>query len=62
LAEKAMHWIGRGVAAVWVIWPAQRELDVWAAGIREPHTLRGDAVLEGGDVVPGFLHPLRELW
>jgi Uma2 family endonuclease len=62
LAEKARHWIERGVAAVWVLWPDQRELDVWSEGISKPHTLQGDATLEGGDVVPGFLLPLDQLW
>jgi Uma2 family endonuclease len=62
LAEKATQWLTRGVDAVWVIWPAQRELDMWIMGIREPRALRGDAVLEGGDVVPGFLLPLDQLW
>ncbi len=62
LAEKAMHWLARGVAAVWVVWPVQRELDVWLGGIREPRILRGDDTLEGGDIVPGFLLPLDQLW
>ena len=44
------------------IWPVQRELDLWTAGIPEPHTLRGDDTLEGGDIVPGFLLPLDQLW
>src|ERR1700712_4038906 len=52
LAEKAVHWLARSVAAVWVIWPVQRELDLWTAGISEPHTLSGDDTLEGGDIVP----------
>ena len=62
LADKALHWIERGVAAVWVIWPAQRELDVWTASVREPRTLHEDDDLDGGDVVPGFSLSLSQLW
>jgi Uma2 family endonuclease len=62
LAEKATHWLARGIAAIWVLWPARRELDVWTVGTREPRTLRGDDSLEGGAVIPGFLLPLNQLW
>ncbi len=61
LAEKARHWIERGVTVVWVLWPDQRELDVWSEGISEPRTLQEDDTIEG-DVVPGFLLPLNQLW
>ena len=62
LADKAQHWIERGVTAVWVLWPAQRELDLGTAGISEPRTLHDDDALEGGDVVPGFSISLSQLW
>ncbi|MGH2410158.1 MAG: Uma2 family endonuclease [Chloroflexota bacterium] len=62
LADKALHWIERGVAMVWVMWPAQREVDVWTVGVREPRTLQDNDELEGGNVVPGFLLSLSQLW
>jgi Uma2 family endonuclease len=62
LAEKATQWLTRGVAAVWVVWPAQRELDIWTAGISQSRTLREHDTLEGEDVVPRFRFPLDQLW
>jgi Uma2 family endonuclease len=62
MAEKATQWLTRGVPSVWVIWPVQRELDIWTAGIGQSPTLREHDTLEGGDVVPGFLLPLDQLW
>lgn len=52
---------GIGAAAVWVIWPDQRELGIWLAGSSEPRTLHSDEVLEGA-TVSGFVLPLRQLW
>ncbi|HWE64140.1 MAG TPA: Uma2 family endonuclease [Chloroflexota bacterium] len=54
LADKAQHWLDRGVRLVWVIWPDRRELDVWTPGVVEPRVLREDDILDGSDVVPGF--------
>jgi Uma2 family endonuclease len=62
LADKAQRWLGRGVRAVWVVWPDRRELDIWIPGTDEPHTLHDEEVLDGGDVIPGFRLPLGQLW
>lgn len=62
LADKARHWLDRGVRLVWVVWPDRRELDAWTSGGKEPRTLHGDDALDGGDVVPGFRIPLSQIW
>jgi Uma2 family endonuclease len=61
LADKAQHWLDRGVRLVWVIWPERREVDVWTRGSTAPRTLQDDDTLEGGDVVPGFVIPLGQV-
>ena len=62
LADKAQHWLERGVRVVWVIWPDRRELDVWTPGATEPRTLHDDDALDAGDVVSGFRLALGQLW
>jgi Uma2 family endonuclease len=62
LADKAQHWLDRGVRLVWIIWPEQHEVDVWTRGAAAPCTLQDAETLEGGDVVPGFGIPLNLLW
>ena len=62
LADKAQHWLCRGVRLVWVIWPDRRELDAWEPGAKESRTLAGDDTIDAGDVVPGFHLSLSQLW
>ena len=62
MGEKAQVWLNRGVRLVWIVWPERRDIDVWALGAAEPHTLRDADALDGGDVIPGFRLPLAELW
>ncbi len=62
LAEKARLWIERGVREVWVLWPEQRELDVWKPGAATPRTLHAGEVLEGGEIVPGFQVRIEQVW
>lgn len=62
LADKAGIWLDRGVRMVWVLWPEQREIDVWTPGTAEPRTLHDDDALDGGDVVPGFRLALDQVW
>jgi len=62
LADKARHWLDRGVRMVWVVWPERRELDVWLPSSAEPRTLGDDDALEGGDILPGLRIALGQLW
>jgi Uma2 family endonuclease len=63
LAAKARLWLKAGVRLVWIVWPAQRQVDVWEIGAPgAPQTLSSSDELTGGDVLPGFSFPLATLW
>ncbi len=61
VAAKALAWLDAGVRTVWVVDPETK-----LVAVHRPDgvvtLLRGDAVLDGGDVVPGFRLPLPELF
>ena len=61
VAEKAEAWIGAGVRAVWVVWPSTRTITVYRPGAK-PETLREQDTLKGGDALPGFEHPVAEVF
>jgi len=63
MAAKAKLWLEAGVRLAWVVWPAQRQVDVWESGNQEaPQTLGSTDELSGGEVLPGFTFPLATLW
>jgi Uma2 family endonuclease len=60
---KARLWLERGARLVWVVWPRRRAIDVWLPGDEEPRaTLKAGDMLDGGDVVPGFSHPVADIF
>lgn len=63
LAAKAKRWLGAGVHLVWIVWPQERQVDVWEASEgNEPRTFMAGDELDGGKVLPGFTLPLERLW
>jgi Uma2 family endonuclease len=57
--EKVAAWIGFGARAVWVVYPGPR-LDAFLAdGTVRTHD--ADDEVDGGDALPGFRTPLRDL-
>ena len=47
---------------MWVIWPKQRQVEVWRPGTDQPVMTLGAAdALDGLDVLPGFSYPLAAL-
>jgi len=63
LAAKAQRWLRSGVKLAWVIWPAERELDVWdALNPGASRTLTVDSELDGREVLRGFKAPVSDLW
>lgn len=66
LREKASYFLNGGARLVWLVYPARREVEVCtlaAGGGLHIQTLNGEgAVLNGGDVIPGFSLPLRDLF
>jgi Uma2 family endonuclease len=66
LAAKVRNWLAAGVRLAWVVWPRSRQVDVWqpnAQGAAQLVTTLGPGdALDGLDVLPGFAHPVAELF
>ena len=61
VAEKVDEWLNAGCAMVWVINPRRETVEVY----RSPDditVLRGDDILEGGDVIEGFQCKVQDLF
>lgn len=72
MAAKVRTYLRGGTRLVWVIWPHAQAVDVWRPADLRPRyedmhpsvTLRaadGD-LLDGEDVVPGFTHPIADVF
>jgi Uma2 family endonuclease len=61
LSAKAQDYLDAGARLVWVVDPPARTVQVREPG-RAPRVLGIDAVLDGGEVLPGFALPLAELF
>ena len=59
--DKTLMWLGLGVLMVVEVYPAERAVMVHQPGVPAV-TLTGEDVLDGGDVLPGFRLPLREIF
>ena len=63
MAAKARIYLEAGVRLVWVIWPDDEQVDVWRPGSGAPvATLSLSDHLDGFDVLPGFSHPVADLF
>jgi Putative restriction endonuclease len=63
MAAKALRYLRGGTRLVWVVWPDRQQVDVWHPGDAKPSaTLRSGDVLDGEDVVPGFSHPVADIF
>lgn len=61
IAAKVLDWLDAGVAVVWVVHPEHRHVVVHEAG-GTARIVRGDAVLDGGPVLPDLRVPLEDLF
>ncbi len=59
--DKTLMWLALGVLMVVEVYPGERAVMVHRPGVPAT-TLTGDEVLDGGDVLPGFSLPLREIF
>ncbi|MBI2899200.1 MAG: Uma2 family endonuclease [Planctomycetes bacterium] len=59
---KVDEYLAAGVRLVWVIDPAVRTAHVYRPGTPDALRLDENQELDGGDVLPGFLCPLREVF
>jgi Uma2 family endonuclease len=55
----AGYWAAHTIS--WVIDPALKEIEVYRPG-HPPQTLRGDGRLDGGDILPGFLVSVKDVF
>jgi Uma2 family endonuclease len=63
LAAKAALYLAGGTRLVWVVWPDRRQVDVWHPGdTGPPATLGVGDTLAGEDVIPGFIHPVADIF
>jgi Uma2 family endonuclease len=63
MADKARAWLAAGVRLVWIVWPSNREVDVWRPGSSEPTmALTATDALDGMDVLLGFTYPIAGLF
>jgi Uma2 family endonuclease len=63
MAAKAQRYLAAGVRLVWIIWPRSQQVDLWLPGDTKPATTYTAAdMLDGRDIVPGFVYPIAELF
>jgi len=70
MAAKARRYLRGGTRLIWVVWPHAETIDVWrpadlrprARDMRSSRTLTTGDMLDGEDVVPGFSHPVSDIF
>ncbi len=70
MAAKAWRYLRGGTRLVWVVWPENQRVDVWRPSDLRPRyqdmrpSTTWDSVdlLDGEDVVPGFSHPVADIF
>ncbi len=61
MAAKAQQWLVAGTCLLWVVWPETQRVEVWRP--QTPMlTLKPTDLLDGYTVLPGFSHPVRDLF
>lgn len=61
MERKLTDYFAAGVGAVWLVYPKSREVLVYSSPSNSV-TLRGDALLDGGALLPGFSIPVAQLF
>ncbi len=59
--HKARMWISFGVPLVWVVNPEAGAIEIHRPGQRLL-TLTEDDTLDGGEILPGFVSPVRDIF
>jgi Uma2 family endonuclease len=59
LRTKLYHYLAAGMV-VWVVYPETEEVEIHQVG-RAPQVLTIDDTLNGGEVLPGFSLPVRDI-
>lgn len=58
---KVQHFLAAGTQQVWVLWPSQRTMTVYASN-GSAQELGPDADVDGGDILPGFTARVGDLF
>lgn len=58
---KAREYVAAGSRLVWLVWPKTQSVTVYVSGI-EPREYGANETLDGGDVLPNFSAPVRDLF
>ena len=61
LREKAHYYLDNGTRLVWLVYPEKRLIEVYAKG-KDVDILTENDMLDGGDVLPGFSLPVRDIF
>ena len=61
MSIKLQEYFTAGTRLVWYVDPKSKSVDVYTAADRM-ETLAGDAILTGGDVLPGFQTPVSAIF
>jgi hypothetical protein len=61
MEEKIRLYFWGGTQLVWVVHTRESAVDVYVPGY-DPFRFEMDHVLDGGDVVPGFILPVKEIF
>ncbi|CAN5541998.1 hypothetical protein BH23CHL2_BH23CHL2_09290 [soil metagenome] len=61
LRRRTRDYVDSGVEQVWIVWPDDRSVSVYA-GSMTPLELAAEDTLDGGDVLPGFSVPVADLF
>jgi Uma2 family endonuclease len=59
--EKVAIYLETGTRLVWVVHPLSRTVTAYAPD-EEPQTVTADGVLDGGEVLPGFRLPVKDIF
>lgn len=59
---KVALYLSGGTRLVWVVWPEAERIDVWHPHDPRQVTLHRGDMLDGEDVIPGFRHPVDDVF
>jgi Uma2 family endonuclease len=59
--DKVLDYLHAGTRLVWVVYPEAQNVVAYAS-VDEAHIHDVDAALDGGDVLPGFVLPVRDVF
>lgn len=60
MVDKAMYYLAKGTRAVWIVYPDKRLVEVLTTTDRK--LLTESHVLDGGEVLPGFTVPVKDIF